>query len=93
MPKLEHPECNSCKRVIEYDDPHPCFKHSKTRCVKKLEGRRGWAPSECEPCITMLHNKLSAEGTVQENAEKNWDILAKGVTDFAQRVSTVKVPT
>ena len=41
----------------------------------------------------MLHNKLAAEGTIQEHAEENWRILTKGVSDFAQRVSTVKVPT
>ena len=93
MPKLDYPECNSCKRLLEHDDPHPCFKHSKFLCVKKLEGRRGWAPAECETCIKMVHNKLSAAGDFQKNADKNWDILTKGVKDFAQRVSTVKVPT
>ena len=93
MPKLDHPECNSCKRLLDHDDPHPCFKHSKILCVKKLDGRRGWAPAECETCISLVHTKLSAEGDFQKNADKNWDILTKGVKDFAQRVSTVKVPT
>ena len=91
MPKLDNPICYTCKRFLDYDDPHPCFKHSKSLCVKKQDGKRGWAPSECEPCIGLVRKKLSAEGQIQKDVEKNWDILCEGVKAYAQRMSTIPV--
>ena len=93
MPPKDKP-C-SCGSVSRHNNqPHPCFKHSKNLCVKKLEdGGRAWAPSECEVCISIVHEMLSGQGDIKSNASENWKMLCKGVKAFAQRVSIYKVFT
>ena len=85
--------CNTCDKIRKLDQPnedvHPCFKHSKDYCVLKLEGKRGWNPSECAVCIGMVNRALSGSDEVRTNAQKNLDLLLSGVLSFAQRVSSV----
>ena len=85
--------CNTCNKIRKLDQPsediHPCFKHSKEYCVLKLEGKRGWNPTECAVCIGMANRALSGSEEVRTNAQKNLDLLLSGVLSFAQRVSSV----
>ena len=92
MSQLSAKPCTACDKVKILEQPdedaHPCFKHSKELCVEKLDGSRGWNPSECLMCINMVNRILSGTGKVQSDAQKNLNILTSGVTSFANRVSS-----